>query len=138
MILSARMLFNVSSVNSFEYTNSFEFTEGDAPTIYIQLIDKSLDLFERGYYPTGRRYIPATGAILECTLHNIDDSKKVIRFATQPFIQDGSIWSIGLLPTDKIKGTADLLLTLTEGTKITRGRVSTAIRAMPLIRGRQA
>jgi hypothetical protein len=66
---------------------------------------------------------------------HINDAIKVTRFASQPFAQDTSIWALQMQPTDKIRGTSDLILTLTESTKVTRGRVSSAISASPQIQG---
>jgi hypothetical protein len=127
MLLSARILNNVTSVNGFEYVASAEFTEGDAPTITFQLIDKSLDRHEQGFSPAGRRYMPAANATLQVVLPNINASKTVTRFATQPYANDPSIWQLTLQTTDQIRGTLDMQLTLTEGAKVTRGVVHAAI-----------
>lgn len=125
MRLSARILNNVSGVNAFDYAEAAEFTEGDAPTIYLQLIDLSQDKAEKGFVPAGRRYCPASGATLSVVLDNIDDSRKLTKIATQPYpTQDPSIWSVTLLSTDKIRGTANLKLTLTESSKTTYGFLS--------------
>jgi hypothetical protein len=126
MLLSARILNDVGGVNTFSYAQVAEFTEGDAPTIYFQLIDESLDRDSR---PAGRRYMPAAGATLQVVIHNIDDAKTATRFATQPFAQDPSIWSISLLTTDTVRGTCSVKLTLTEGAKVTRGTASNVISA---------
>lgn len=133
MLLSARILTDVAGVNAFKYSSVLEFTEGDGPTIYFQLIDLSAD---KDTNPPGRRYMPTSGATLECVIHHPDDTKKVTRFATQPFSQDGSIWALTLLSTDKVRGTVDLLLNLNEGSKITRGAMRSSINAYPQIRGR--
>lgn len=128
MLLSARILKDVAGVNSFEYTNTVgEMTEGDSQTLYIQLIDASLDTPGQGFNPNGRRYVPASGATLSLVFGNIDDAKKVMRAATQPFPGDLSIWSVSILSTDKLRGTVSLSLTLTEGVKVTRGRIANAL-----------
>lgn len=124
MLLSARMLVDVGGVNSWEYSQAVEFSEGDAPQVHFQLIDSSLD---RHLVPKGRRYMPASGATLEVTLDNLDDEKKVVRSATQPFSQDPSIWRIQLLTTDKVRGTTTMRLKLTEGTTVRRGSLPAAI-----------
>jgi hypothetical protein len=141
MLLSARPLDNVANVNIFTYVDVLRFTEGDVPTLYIQLVDLSQDRLGEGFKPTGRRYIPAiTGTdpdfvapTLEITISSIDDAKKIIRFATQPYSQDGSIWALTLFDTDKLRGTADMLLKLTEGTKVTRGVLRQALAVEPQI-----
>lgn len=133
MRLSARILENVSGVNAYDYADAAEMTAGDAPTIYFQLIDLSKDRAEKGFVPAGRRYVPAAGATLSVVLDNIDDSRKVTRAATQPFPQDPSIWAITLLTTDKVLGTVNMKLTLTEpGPKVTYGFLSNALRVESL------
>lgn len=132
MLLSARMLNAVANVNTFEYVSAVEFTEGDAPSIYFQLVDSSLDKLLR---PTGRRYMPASGAVLQCVINNIgqfDPNKDttITRFATQPFAGDPSIWKLVLLPTDAVRGTCSIQLTLTEGSVVTRGLASNVINAL--------
>lgn len=132
MLLSGRVLTDVSSVNSFGYGEVFEFTEGDTVSLYFQLIDKSLDKDMR---PAGRRFMPAAGATLQAVVHNIQTSRIITRFATQPYAQDGSIWKLDLLPTDVIKGTASIKLSLSESGKVTTGLMDLAIRANAKIRG---
>jgi hypothetical protein len=114
MQLSARFLNDVSGVNSFEIANQVEFFAGDNQTIYFQLVDASLDRPEQGFSPAGRRYMPASGSTLQVTFMSVDDAKKVVRMATQPFATDPSIWSVALLPSDPMKGTVSLKFVLTE------------------------
>jgi hypothetical protein len=114
MLLSARALVDVASANSFEHSEVLEFTVGDAGDVYFQLVDASLDKSVHGYVPPGRRYIPASGATLQCTVESIDDAKKIVRYATAPFAGDQSIWKLSFLATDTIKGTANIRLKLTE------------------------
>ncbi len=128
MRLSARILENCLSVNSFDYANQAEFTEGDAPLITIQLVDLSQDRADKGFVPAGKRYAPAAGALLSVTLDHIDDARKVTKVATQPYpLLDPSIWTIQLLTTDKVRGTVNLQLTLTEGVKVTKGLLQQAL-----------
>lgn len=133
MLLSARILSNVASVNVFTYENVARFTEGDGPDLYFQLIDASLD---RQCDPPGRRYMPAAGATLEVTVQNIDNTKTLVRFASQPYATDPSIWKLTLLPTDKVRGTADLRLKLTESPKVTNGVAKMALSVEPLLTSR--
>lgn len=127
MLLSARLLNNAVSVNSFEQVPRLVFGEGDAPAVFFQLIDKTLDRHEQGYVPAGRRYVPAVDATLSVILDNLDDARKVTRAASQPFAQDPSIWKVQLLSTDTVRGTINLKLTLTEGSVVTHGFVPAAI-----------
>ncbi len=131
MHLSARVLKDVQSVNSFEADTELSWTEGDTLDIHLQLIDVSLDRALQGFQPEGRRYVPTAGATLSCVIENIDDAKKITRLATQPFANDGSIWRLSILATDVIRGTPQLRLTLTEGTKVTRGLVRLALKIHP-------
>lgn len=131
MLLSARMLKDVQNVNSFEPDTELNWTEGDSLDIYFQLVDSSLDRPEQGFYPSGRRYVPASGATLQCTVECIDGAKTVTRSATQPFAQDGSIWKLSILSSDPIRGNPQLRLKLTEGSKTTRGLVKLALRVYP-------
>jgi hypothetical protein len=128
MLLSARFLNDVANVNSFEYALVAEFTEGDPASVYFQLIDASLDKAIDGFVPSGRRYVPASGATLQVTVESIDDSKEIVRLATQPFANDGSIWKVDFLATDKIRGTANLRLRLTEGAVVRTGLVKSGLR----------
>jgi hypothetical protein len=106
-------------------------TEGDATTLAFQLIDASLDRSDQGFSPSGRRYIPDAHATLAITIENIDDSRKVQRIATQPYPQDGSIWTVTILSTDLIRGSPQVRLALTEGTRVTRGLLRCALKVFP-------
>lgn len=131
MLLSARILGNVANVNLFSYIDTMRFTEGDFPTVYVQLMDMSQDTSAAGFSPAGKRYIPIVGATLEITISSIDNAKKIIRFASQPYAQDPSIWALSLFSTDSLKGSADLMLKLTEGLVVTRGSVRQALAVDP-------
>lgn len=128
MLLSARPLNDVANVNSFEYADAVSWTEGDQVTLYLQLIDASLDTDTRGFYPAGRRYMPPATSTLSVQIQNIDSSKVITRTATQPFPEDASIWSVTVLSTDLIHGSPQLLLTLTEPSKTIRGLVKNAVK----------
>ena len=121
MLLSCRFLNKVADVNTFSYTNQLNFTQGDTVTVYLQLVDASVDLPSDGFNPPYRRYMPAVGATLQVTISNLDQSKQIVRFASQPFPLDPSIWSFPILATDKVVGTISILLKLTEGGVITYG-----------------
>lgn len=128
MLLSARMLRDVGGVNSYETSDSAQFTKGDVVDVYFMLIDASLDLASENFIPPGRRYMPAASATLQVVVESIDSAKQVTRTVTQPFSQDPSIWKISFFASDVIEGTANLRLTLTEGAKITKGLLKNAFR----------
>ncbi len=128
MLLSARILDSVGSVNDFNYVDQAGFTEGDVARVFFQLIDATKDSVLQQFKPAGRRFCPAASATLSVRLDNIDDAKQLTREAVQPYATlDASIWYVDVLATDKVRGTVDLVLTLTEGSKVTRGRVPAAI-----------
>lgn len=127
MLLSARILCDVGSVNSFGYATAAKMTAGDATTIYIQLIDASADTEAKGFSPPGRRFMPAADATLQVVLQSIDDAKQVTRYATQPYDNDPSIWAISVLSTDTIRGTVNIKLTLTEDAVVTRGYLAAGL-----------
>jgi len=132
MLLSARVLNDVSNVNSFEYAEVAEFTQGDAGSVYFQLIDSSLDRSLAGFVPAGRRYMPATGSTLQCVVESLDDGKAITRFASQPFAADPSIWRLDFLSSDTIRGTANIRLKLTEGAVVRTGLIKSALRIQSL------
>lgn len=128
MILSARILASVGSVNDFCYTQQIKFVEGDQLDVYIQLIDAAkMDVADQ-WKPSGMRFMPAAGATLSVTIDNIDDAKKIARPATQPFPLDPSIWKFTIMASDGIKGTQNLKLALTQGGVVTRGLVKSVLR----------
>lgn len=114
MKLQVLPLIDVQGVNDFVYASQIEMTQGDATDVYFQLVDGEKNLSQHGYNPPGLRYLPQAGATLQVTFINIDDASKVVRFATQPYAQDQSIWKISLLSTDPIAGTVNLKFVLTE------------------------
>ncbi len=130
MKLSANILNDVGSVNSFVYTDTYRSTEGNACEVYFQLIDSTLNTATEGFSPPGRRYCPEEGATLQVTVGFIDDAKKIVRAATQPF-SDPSIWKLTILSSDHWRGSADLSLRLTEDDVITYGVVRGALSIEP-------
>ena len=124
MLLSARPLRDVQSVNSFRLVNQVQFTEGDVLTVYFQLFDAALDRADEGYNPAGRRYMPAAGAILTVTIDCLNVAKQIVRVAAQPYAQDPSIWALNILSTDTIRGTLPIKLALNESGKKTFGMVN--------------
>lgn len=132
MLLRARFMNNVASVNQFDWVQQVEMSEGDGPvTVTFQLIDSSVDREDQGWKPNvaGRRYVPAAGATLQVVLKNIDDAKTLTKVASQAYpTTDPSVWSFQIASTDPVKGTISLALILTESAKVTRGLVPAAIR----------
>lgn len=135
MQLSARLLNDVSGVNSFLYADYLGITESDTVTVYLQLVDLSV---ETQLSPAGRRYMPVASSTLSVVMRSNDTGAMVTKTATQPFLQDPSIWSFSLTTTETLPGTDSLKLTLSEPTgapgvfKLTHGWVEAAISIKPL------
>lgn len=133
MLLSARFLTDVANVNSFSQAAQLRMGEGEALTVYIQLVDVSKDRAEQGFVPAGRRFVPAAGATLQVQLQNIDGSKVITKNASVAFSGlDRSIWSFTIASTDAVVGTVGLGLILNESGKITKGFLQAAILSQPL------
>lgn len=116
MRLGARPLVDVTDANDFQYSTQLEYTAGDATTFYFQLVDQEKNPSQQGFYPSGLRYCPLASATLQVTFINIASSKQVVRFASQPFASDPSIWSVSILATDPLQGTVSVKCVLTENT----------------------
>lgn len=136
MLLSARFLTNVDSVNDFIWVQQVEMNAGDQVTVTMQLVDASLDKEVQGWKPiiSGRRYVPASGAMLQVILQSIDDTQTLTKVATQPFpTTDPSLWSFTIGANDAVaQGTVSITLVLTEGSVVRRGLIKAAIRVYPV------
>lgn len=114
MRLGARPLVDVESVNDFQYSTQLEYHAGDATDFYIQLVDQDKNPTQQGFYPSGLRYCPLANSTLQVTFINISNSKQVVRFASQPFTNDTSIWTVPILATDPLQGTVSIKCVLSE------------------------
>lgn len=100
MRINAKILKNVADVNTWQYANQAYIQEGQANSIYIQLVDldkthpdeKSEALPD---FPV--RYIPQ-GAVnsVSMTFLDIDSDTEFSVTGSQPFADDKSIWKIDL------------------------------------------
>lgn len=113
MSLSVQILTHVSDVNSFASATQIEMSAGEARDLYFRFVDT--EKRESVYDQTRLRYVPSgvTNAVT-VTLQNIDDAKKYVRYGTNPFAGDTSIWKISLLATDLLAGTVSLKVVLAE------------------------
>lgn len=127
MQLSVRLLSDVQSVNAMELASDLVLTSGDPQSVFVQIVD----VRRQRQYPDcpAVRYMPAAGATMSLVFDSIDDAKKVTKVATQPFPEDGSIWSVDLTvqDTEKLRGTVSLVFTLTIGTRVLVGRLNAAL-----------
>lgn len=118
MRLSAKILENVSNVNHWNYANEAYAYEGQANTIYLQLVDlaKSIQVDDNlgsiSDYPM--RYISqATSVSLVARFSSVDSAKEFDITGSKPFADDKSIWKFDLAST-KMPRTGNLTLILTE------------------------
>ncbi|NDD55968.1 hypothetical protein EBZ39_19240 [bacterium] len=73
--------------------------------------------------------MPQSGSTLQVVLNNIDDAKRVTRTATQAFPNaDNSIWKVQVLSGDKISGTVQMKLSLTESGTTKNALIKGALR----------
>lgn len=114
MQLKAVPLDNVNDVNTFDVVTELTGAAGCAQFLYFQLIDASKRPSSLGFLPAGFRYIPPALSSLTVEFCSIDKEERFVRYATQPFAQDPSIWRVPVLATDPIRGTVTLRFALTE------------------------
>lgn len=109
MRLDIKMLDPTSTLNDIEYINELEVYPGETTTVMFQIVNKS----------NGIRYIPDSGAIVTVKLYSVNDVNNITKTATNPFVDDRSIWSFNLnaVETQKMAG-VNMELTITEGTQI--------------------
>lgn len=102
MRLSAKIIKNVNSVNSWTYTNQSYMAEGQPNTLYLQLVDLDISTSPEpekslAFPQFPMRYISqATTLTSSVTFQSIDDSAEFSISGTQPFAQDKSIWKFDL------------------------------------------
>jgi hypothetical protein len=114
MKFTVRPLIDVSSVNDFRYKTELQSVYGDATDLYFQLFDDDKNFSNCSYEQPGLRYMPPASSTLQVTFRNLNDVKNIVRFATQPFANDPSIWKFSVLSTDPITGTVNCKFVLTE------------------------
>jgi hypothetical protein len=125
MRLNVTALDDVRDVNNYRYVTEVSSTAGDPIELYFQLSDATKNLTQYGFSPSGLRYMPVAGSTLQVIFLNIDNSKQFNRFASQPFVQDSSIWRVPVLATDPVLGTVSLKFILTEPNGTVGGVVKT-------------
>jgi hypothetical protein len=116
MRLSAKILRNVANVNHFGYTDQATIVEGSSNEFHLQLVD--LDKLTYGKdsealpdHPL--RYMPAAGATLTATFSSLFEDEEFQISASQPFVDDKSIWRVELTD-EQLPKTGNLVLTLVE------------------------
>ena len=131
MRLGGLILKNFCDVNHFEYSGTHYMNEGNATTVYLQLVDLDKKICSDTQGVQYLRYMSDTGSSLQVTVNNIDSGDSIQKIATQN-ATDKSIWSFDLLSTDKI-GSANIGLQLTEaGPKTSTGIMIRALNVSPV------
>jgi hypothetical protein len=132
MKLNVVPLIDVNGVNAFKYGTEILNIAGDAVTIYFQLVDSQKTSLVCGYSNYGMRYIPVSGSTLQVTFLNIDDAIQTptIRYATNPYADDRSIWAVNILSTDPFEGTVNMKFVLTENPSTTPVTHTCVVRAI--------
>jgi hypothetical protein len=109
MRLSALPIINFNGINSFCTGNQWIIRSGDPNTLYFQLID----LDQNCGCGCPQRYVAAAGSTMIVTFPSIDCSSIIQITATQN-AQDGSVWSIPIVPAQRPSGGA-VKFSLTSG-----------------------
>lgn len=124
MYLSARIITNVQSVNSYKEAADVRFRQGNPATLYIQLTDaEQTDVDSHAL-----RYMPASGASMTLTISALNANDVVTKAATQPFANDTSIWSMPITAAEAANlGSGNLTGSLTEGLVVRNFYIKNAI-----------
>jgi hypothetical protein len=104
---------NYQNVNYFNEVPSIEISNGNPDTIYFRIVN--LDTKDSN----GKflRYIPASGSIVSVMFNNIDSTKIANKIASMVSVDDRSIYSVAVMPTD-ILSSQSFEATLTEGSNV--------------------
>lgn len=129
MRLSAIPLKNYCDVNSWDYTQNFQYNEGSNARMYLQLIDLDREICDCSDGSFYQRYVATAPASLQVEIQNLDETKTISLTAMQ-VAEDKSLWYVDLLPTYKI-GSANIHLTLTEPSGVKKGVVVEGIKVNP-------
>lgn len=119
MKLSVKFLKNVANVNTFQYASQWNISEGSSHVLYFQFVDKLKD---------DLRYMSQATVIDEVAVIflNIDEASEIVKIATQPFLDDKSIWCI-TLASDEVPNSGAAKFSITEDGQERRFRVEQAI-----------
>jgi hypothetical protein len=127
MLVGAKVLSNFNNSNSFDYSSQFEYNQGTNDTLYIQFVNLGKKLCGDIY----QRYMVPAGSTVTIRIDHIDQSCTIERIATVD-ANDQSIWSIPLLPTDKI-GSGNIHFEIQEpGSNVRKGVIKEGIVAYPV------
>lgn len=92
MKLSAKFLKNVNNINSFQYANQWDISEGSANRLYFQIVDKLKEDL--------RFMTQAVTYSVSVTFLSIDSNAEITKAAVQAFSDDKSIWYIDLASSE--------------------------------------
>lgn len=118
MRISAKTLKNVENVNFWQYTSQVYANEGQANSLFIQLVDLDKPLEENPKnlvnpsFPL--RYISTASVLaVSATFESIDDSQEFVIVGSQPFAGDKSIWKFDL-SASQTPNSGSIKITITE------------------------
>jgi hypothetical protein len=126
-LLGARFLSGLTGVNAFRYATEVRAFVGDAFNVDLQIIDLDQMRADEGHSPPGLRYVPAAGATLQAAFQSIKAAQSFTRSGSQPYVGDAAIWRVPVFASDPLRGTVDIVFTLTEGGVSRRFRATAAI-----------
>lgn len=119
MRLSAKILKNVNSVNSWQYVSQAFMQEGQANEMYIQLVDLDQSTSIVCEKSTANpehpiRYIsPATTVVVSALFDSLETIGQFNITATQPFATDKSIFKLSLTLA-QVPNSGNLTITVVE------------------------
>lgn len=129
MQLSAKLIKNLDSINSWQHADNWNISRdgalGEPATLAFQIVDLDRD---------GIRYIPSNAATMELTFPALDDDAVITKTATVAYSDDRSIWTVSLLATD-LPQAGVVRFALTDGGVTRRWSVTGALRVQKVNAG---
>lgn len=118
MKLSVKFLKNVVNVNTFQYFENWDISEGSAQRLYFQIVD---------LHKEGIRYMSQeTPLLVSVKFPSIDSDIAIEKTATQPFADDKSIWYVDL-DVFEVPNPGSVEFCLDENGVVSRFKVAQAI-----------
>jgi hypothetical protein len=122
LVLSAKILKNVDSLNAWQYADHWSVGRdgnlGEPATLYFQIVDTDRDSI---------RYMPSALATMTVTFPSLDDDLILTKTATLAFADDRSIWKVDLLASELPNG-GIVRFSITDGGITRRWSVQNALR----------
>jgi hypothetical protein len=124
--LYAQTLKNYIDINNFQVTSEWKIREEQEVTLHLRLTDLDKD---------NLRYISKADVIeVKVDFLSIDDMNEVTIDATNPDVDDKSIWQI-IIPSDQTPMGGNFVVTIIEDGKITKFSVLQGIAVEKILQG---